>query len=77
MITEKDIIEAYPNYRPYVPGETYGHGEEPHYFTEFAYHYARNKEPFEPSWNISDKEARLHLQLVIEGLAKDRWSENN
>lgn len=73
MITEEMIKEAYPNYRPYVPGKVYKHGEEPHYFTEFAYHYNRNKEPFEPCWNVSDKETRVHLQLVLEGLAKDRW----
>lgn len=71
MITEKDIIEAYPNYKPYDPKSD--DSKNCHYFTEFAYHYARDKEPFEPSWNISDKESRVHLQLFLEGLAEDRY----
>lgn len=71
MITEEDIINAYPNYKPYNPQDSKSGN---HYFTEFAYHYRRNKEPFEPCWNISDKESRLHLQLFLEGLAEDRFN---
>lgn len=52
------IKAAYPNFRPYDPEKP---DNTAHYFMEFVYHYNRGKEKFEPSWNITDKQSKLHL----------------
>jgi hypothetical protein len=72
VITEAIIKAAYPNFRPYDPEKP---DNTAHYFMEFVYHYNRGKEKFEPSWNITDKQSKLHLQLYLEGLTEDRFKD--